>query len=78
VTSVHQTAAGKMIFGRLEQRGEQAVPLMRQAAAAGREDGNGGAHSDAVSRVENSARLPEPGSTPDRQPRPYFPGPDAA
>jgi len=78
VTSVHQTTAGKMIFGRLEERGEQAAPQMRQAAAAGRGDGNGGARSDAVSRVETSARLPEPGSTPDRQPRPFISGPDAA
>src|ERR1700694_5165239 len=75
VTSVHQTTAGKMIFGRLEERGEQAAPQMRQAAAAGRGDGNGGARSDAKSRVETSARLPEQG-TPDRQARPIFPEPD--
>src|SRR6266849_3404121 len=36
VTSVHQTTAGKMIFGRLEERAEQAAPALRQAAAAGR------------------------------------------
>jgi uncharacterized protein YacL len=39
VTSVHQTTAGKMIFGRLEERTEQsaerAAPALRQAAAAG-------------------------------------------
>jgi uncharacterized protein YacL len=35
VTSVHQTTAGKMIFGRLDERGETGVPAMRQAAAAG-------------------------------------------
>src|SRR5229473_2044706 len=34
VTSVHQTTAGKMIFGRLEERAEQAAPALRQAAAA--------------------------------------------
>src|SRR6267378_1021376 len=29
VTSVHQTTAGKMIFGRLEERAEQAAPALR-------------------------------------------------
>jgi uncharacterized protein YacL len=48
VTSVHQTTAGKMIFGRMDERAEQPVPLLRQAAAAGRGDG--------PSRVETSAR----------------------
>ena len=76
VTSVHQTTAGKMIFGRLEERAEQAAPALRQAAAAGRGDGNGGARSDATSRAETSARPPEQG-TPDRQARPIFPEPDA-
>src|SRR6266481_7858087 len=38
VTSVHQTTAGKMIFGRLEERAEQAAPPLRQAAAAVRGD----------------------------------------
>ena len=67
VTSVHQTTAGKMIFGRLEERTEQrteirteqAAPALRQAAAAGRGDGNGGARLDAAGRVENAARLSE-------------------
>jgi uncharacterized protein YacL len=36
VTSVHQTTAGKMIFGRVEERAEQPAPMMRQATAAGR------------------------------------------
>jgi uncharacterized protein YacL len=54
VTSVHQTTAGKMIFGRMDDRAEQPAPLLRQAAAAGRGDG--------PSRVESSARpiFPEP------------------
>src|SRR5882672_5288489 len=69
VTSVHQTTAGKMIFGRLEERAEQPAPALRQAAAAGRGDGNGGVRSDVTSRVETSARLPEL-DTPDRQARP--------
>src|SRR6202158_192261 len=76
VTSVHQTTAGKMIFGRLEERAEQAAPALRQAAAAGRGDGNGGGRFEAKSRVGTSARLPEQG-TPDRQARPIFPESDA-
>src|SRR5467141_514162 len=76
VTSVHQTTAGKMIFGRLEERAEQAAPALRQAAAAGRGDGNGGVRSEARSKVETSARLPEQ-STLERQGRPVFPEPDA-
>ncbi|HEY2351368.1 MAG TPA: PIN domain-containing protein [Candidatus Acidoferrum sp.] len=38
VTSVHQTTAGKMIFGRVDERAEPAGPLAR-AAAAGRATG---------------------------------------
>jgi uncharacterized protein YacL len=76
VTSVHQTTAGKMIFGRLQERAEQPAPALRQAAAAGRGDGNGGVRSDATSRLETSARLSEQG-TPGRQARPIFPEPDA-
>jgi hypothetical protein len=34
VTSVHQTTAGKMIFGRLDDRPEQSGSLNRHAAAA--------------------------------------------
>src|SRR6266446_8931337 len=48
VTSVHQTTAGKMIFGRLEERTEQPAPPLRQAAAAG--------------RSEESARLSDQGA----------------
>jgi uncharacterized protein YacL len=60
VTSVHQTTAGKMIFGRLEERAEQAGTALRQsAAAAGRGEGNGGARTDAATRVVNSTRIPE-------------------
>jgi uncharacterized protein YacL len=75
VTSVHQTTAGKMIFGRLEERVEQAAPPLRQAAAAGRGEGNVGVRPDATSRVEPPARLPEQGTL-DRQARPIFPEPD--
>ncbi len=76
VTSVHQTTAGKMIFGRVEERMEQPAPLMRQAAATGRGNGNGGARSAAApSSVETSACLAEQ-PTLDRQGRPIFPEPD--
>ena len=75
VTSVHQTTAGKMIFGRLEERAEQAAPPLRQAAAAGRGGGNGGVRPDATSRVEPPAHRPERGPL-DRQARPFFPEPD--
>src|SRR5882724_954546 len=75
VTSVHQTTAGKMIFGRLEERAEQAAPPLRQAAAAGRGDGSGAVRSDATSQVVPPARLPEQGTL-DRQARPIFPESD--
>jgi len=45
VTSVHQTTAGKMIFGRLDDRQESPASAPRQSAAAagaGRGDGIGG------------------------------------
>jgi len=76
VTSVHQTTAGKMIFGRLEERAEQSAPALRQAAGAGRGDGDGGVRSLVTSRTATSARLREQ-DTMDRQARPIFPGPDA-
>jgi hypothetical protein len=75
VTSVHQTTAGKMIFGRLEERAEPAAPALRQAAAAGRGDGNGGVRSDGASRVETSARLREQGGLEGQAP-PTFPESD--
>jgi uncharacterized protein YacL len=75
VTSVHQTTAGKMIFGRLEERTEQAAAPLRQAAAAGRGDGSGGVRSDTTNRADSPARIPEQGPI-DRQARPIFPEPD--
>ena len=39
VTSVHQTTAGKMIFGRMDERSGESLKM--NAAAAGREPGNG-------------------------------------
>src|SRR5216684_8688264 len=64
VTSVHQTTAGKMIFGRMDERVEHTMaPPMRQAAAAG------AGRSDAASRVADSAAF-------ERHPGPLFPETD--
>jgi uncharacterized protein YacL len=41
VTSVHQTTAGKMIFGRLDERSESVSAPARQAAVAGRGESGG-------------------------------------
>jgi len=54
VTSVHQTTAGKMIFGRYDERGEQA-----RAALAG-ESAPGGRPSDVAERSPRSI-YPDPG-----------------
>jgi uncharacterized protein YacL len=49
VTSVHQTAAGKMIFGRVDEKGTDASALARGAAAgAGRAGENGGTRGEMV------------------------------
>jgi uncharacterized protein YacL len=72
VTSVHQTTAGKMIFGRMEERAKQSAPLLRQAAAAGSGEGVGGVRVDAAGRVEDGGRQPERPS-PDRQRDAIFP-----
>jgi uncharacterized protein YacL len=48
VTSVHQTTAGKMIFGRVDDRPESSSPLARQAAAG---------RSDAIGRVTDPNSL---------------------
>jgi uncharacterized protein YacL len=77
VTSVHQTTAGKMIFGRLDERPEQSASLPRQAAAAaaGRGESIGHSRVDVLPvRPENGSRLPEPF---DRGARPIFPESDA-
>jgi uncharacterized protein YacL len=59
VTSVHQTTAGKMIFGRYDERGEQ-VPRPVPAPAPA-------AESSGASRAENSTHGGE------RPPRPLYP-----
>ncbi len=64
VTSVHQTTAGKMIFGRLDDRAEQSPPATRHAAAAA-----------VAGRSEISSRIHESPSI-DRAPRPIFPESD--
>jgi uncharacterized protein YacL len=77
VTSVHQTTAGKMIFGRLDERQEQSASVPRQVAAAaagaGRgESSMGSSRADLPGRVENGSRLPEPPQL-DRGQRAIFP-----
>jgi uncharacterized protein YacL len=79
VTSVHQTTAGKMIFGRLEERPEQSVPLPRQSAssaATGRGEITGSTRADFPSRVDTGSRLPGPPQL-ERGQRPSFPDSDA-
>jgi TRAM domain len=63
VTSVHQTTAGKMIFGRYDERGEQS-PRATVAAAP-----NGPGESPAGGRPQEST----PGG--ERPPRPLYPEP---
>jgi uncharacterized protein YacL len=77
VTSVHQTTAGKMIFGRVDERLEQAAAPLRQSAAAGagRGDGNGGART--APAIESPTRLTDSPSLEGR-PRPFFPESDAS
>ncbi|MGC1621094.1 MAG: TRAM domain-containing protein [Candidatus Acidiferrum sp.] len=79
VTSVHQTTAGKMIFGRLEERPGQPSSMPRQsasAAAAGRGESASNSRSDFQSRVETGSRLSEPPQL-ERGHRPVFPDPDS-
>jgi uncharacterized protein YacL len=64
VTSVHQTTAGKMIFGRLDERAEHTPQMARHAAAAA-----SAGRSEISSRVHESPAL-------DRAPRPIFPESD--
>jgi hypothetical protein len=50
VTSVHQTTAGKMIFGRVDERVEPVGPYARAAAA-----GRGGSGNSTASYTAGSA-----------------------
>src|ERR1700678_1838741 len=66
VTSVHQTTAGKMIFGRYDDRGEQQVPRTAAAAAT-----PSSAHPHHVE--PQTARAPEASPGGERPPRPLYP-----
>jgi uncharacterized protein YacL len=69
VTSVHQTTAGKMIFGRVDDRSEPVGPLAR-ATAVGRgtggnlpqsySSGAGSTRETPIGEQDDSAPLPEP------------------
>ena len=56
VTSVHQTAAGKMIFGRVDEKGMEPVALARGAAAGAVRGGeNGGGRGTEMTEGESQA-----------------------
>ncbi|HWN74980.1 MAG TPA: TRAM domain-containing protein [Candidatus Udaeobacter sp.] len=59
VTSVHQTPAGKMIFGRLDERADSGSVRIAAAAAGSRADGviGGNGHSLRQQRSESSAAI---------------------
>ncbi len=69
VTSVHQTPAGKMIFGRLDERGEPSAARAASASASANSrlesspfaNGNGGDNGNEQRRAESTDTL-EPGS----------------
>lgn len=77
VTSVHQTTAGKMIFGRLDERQDQPGSMPRAAAAAaGRIESTANSQANFPGRVENGPHL-SGSSQIERAQRPIFPEPDA-
>jgi len=78
VTSVHQTTAGKMIFGRLDDRPDPSASMPRQtaAAAAGRDASIGTSRFDVPGRAENASHLTEPQQV-ERGRGPIFSEPDA-
>jgi hypothetical protein len=65
VTSVHQTTAGKMIFGRLDDRTELPGSRVPQPHAV----------NDLPRHVENGGRHSETLSASERVPRPLVPDP---
>lgn len=71
VTSVHQTTAGKMIFGRLDERIEQQVQV-RHASAGASETMARRVSSQDIGRAEAQVRSSETPSA-ERQPRPILP-----
>jgi uncharacterized protein YacL len=69
VTSVHQTTAGKMIFGRVDDRSEPVGPLARATAVGRGTGGNlpqsysssaGSTRETPIGEQDDSAPLPEP------------------
>jgi uncharacterized protein YacL len=70
VTSVHQTTAGKMIFGRLDDRNEVAGARVQQAHAVNdlpRHVDNGGRHAENIPGSERVPRsvVPDPAREPE-------------
>jgi uncharacterized protein YacL len=65
VTSVHQTTAGKMIFGRYDDRSEQQVPRSAAVASAAPVAHHPEPHA--------AQRSPESGAGGERPPRPLYP-----
>lgn len=75
VTSVHQTTAGKMIFGRLDERSDASGSGSRHAAAAATRSNGGSARGDLPSRIEGNPRIVETPQS-ERGPRHSFPETD--
>jgi uncharacterized protein YacL len=71
VTSVHQTTAGKMIFGRLDERAEHTAHGVAAAAAGGARDLN--ERHDESRRPDSSGRSQD--AQGERAPRPVIPEP---
>jgi uncharacterized protein YacL len=71
VTSVHQTTAGKMIFGRLDERIEQQAQI-RHSSAGSSETIARRASQEAV-RAETPVRSSEAAPSNERHPRPILP-----
>ncbi len=70
VTSVHQTTAGKMIFGRYDERAEQQA---RHAVPAATDSNSTRAPAPEAPRAEPSGRSGEAQHGGERPPRPVFP-----
>jgi uncharacterized protein YacL len=76
VTSVHQTTAGKMIFGKLEDRLEPPSQPFRHAAAVGPGRIDPPARLDTPGRLDTTQHIPDAPPI-DRPPRQIYPDPDA-
>ncbi|HTB91494.1 MAG TPA: TRAM domain-containing protein [Candidatus Sulfotelmatobacter sp.] len=66
VTSVHQTPAGKMIFGRLDERADSGAVRAATAGASGAREGaiGGNGHSLRTPRAESPAPMDAPTANP--------------